>query len=190
LGAIARRYGTTAAALASINHLADPNRIYPGQVLLLTGATATRPAPPAPPAPAPAPAVAPAPAPAPAPPVATVARGAAAAVQAALAQIGKPYVWGGAGPSAYDCSGLIRFAWSVAGVALPHNAAAQNGATRRVSGGALQAGDLVFYGSPEPYHVSMYVGNGQVVAADNSGTNVRVESISWVGQPMGYGRVG
>jgi cell wall-associated NlpC family hydrolase len=111
-------------------------------------------------------------------------------VQAALAQIGKPYVWGGAGPSAYDCSGLVRFAWSVAGVALPHNAAAQYGATRRVSGGALQAGDLVFYGSPEPYHVSMYVGNGQVVAADNSGTTVRVESISWVGQPMGYGRVG
>jgi cell wall-associated NlpC family hydrolase len=106
-----------------------------------------------------------------------------------MAQIGKPYVWGGAGPNAFDCSGLVRFAWSVAGISLPHNAAAQYQSTSRISGGALQPGDLVFYGSPEPYHVSMYVGNGQVVAADNSGSNVRVESISWVGQPMGYGRV-
>jgi cell wall-associated NlpC family hydrolase len=110
-------------------------------------------------------------------------------VRAALAQLGKPYVWGGAGPNSFDCSGLVRFAWAVAGLALPHNSGAQYRATTRISSRALQPGDLVFYGSPEPWHVSMYIGNGQVVAADNSGTPVRVESMNWVGQPMGYGRV-
>jgi cell wall-associated NlpC family hydrolase len=74
-------------------------------------------------------------------------------------------------------------------MALPDNAAAQYHATIRISGGARQPGDLVFYGPPEPWHVSLYSGNGQIVAADNSGTKVRVESMSWVGQPIGYGRV-
>jgi cell wall-associated NlpC family hydrolase len=76
-------------------------------------------------------------------------------------------------------------------VALPHNSGAQYDTTARISSAALQPGDLVFYGTPgsEPGHVTMYIGNGQVVAADHSGTTVRVEAINWAGRPMGYGRV-
>lgn len=98
------------------------------------------------------------------------------AVSTALAQLGKPYQWGGAGPDSFDCSGLTMFAWRAAGVALPHSAAAQFSSFPQVPIGALQPGDLVFYGSP-PYHNGMYIGNGQMVEAPHTGTVVRVAGI-------------
>ena len=101
--------------------------------------------------------------------------GAQAAVDAALSQVGKPYVWGAEGPDSYDCSGLTLWAWAHAGVSLPHNSGMQYAATARVAQSDWQPGDLLFYGSPI-HHVSMYIGNGQMVEAPYSGSQVRVVS--------------
>ena len=100
---------------------------------------------------------------------------AAGAVQFALAQVGKPYSWGGSGPGSYDCSGLTSAAWAAAGVSLPHSSSMQYGVTQRVSRTALQPGDLMFFGSPI-HHVAMYIGNGQMVEAPRTGLTVRVVS--------------
>jgi cell wall-associated NlpC family hydrolase len=101
---------------------------------------------------------------------------AAAAVQYALAQVGDAYVYGAAGPSAFDCSGLTMMAWSQAGVALPHSSSAQFGSGPHVASGDLQPGDLVFYYSPIS-HVGMYIGNGLIVHAANPGTGVVVAGV-------------
>lgn len=100
---------------------------------------------------------------------------AAGAVQFALAQVGKPYAWGGSGPGSYDCSGLTSAAWAAAGTSLPHSSSMQYSATARVSRSAVQPGDLMFFGSPI-HHVAMYIGNGQMVEAPRSGLTVRVVS--------------
>lgn len=99
-----------------------------------------------------------------------------AAVDTAIAQIGKPYQWGGSGPSSFDCSGLTMYSWSHAGVSLPHNSGAQYSATVRVDRGDLAPGDLLFFGSPI-HHVGIYIGNGQMVEAPYSGQTVRAASI-------------
>ncbi|HET6562758.1 MAG TPA: NlpC/P60 family protein [Marmoricola sp.] len=101
---------------------------------------------------------------------------AGAAVQYALAQVGDAYVYGAAGPSAFDCSGLTMMAWAAAGVALPHSSSAQMGSGAPVSTSALQPGDLVFYYSPVS-HVGIYIGNGQVAHAANPSTGVRVDPV-------------
>ncbi len=101
---------------------------------------------------------------------------AAAAVGYALAQVGDAYVYGAAGPSAFDCSGLTMAAWAQAGVGLPHSSSAQTGSGAHVSASALQPGDLVFYYSPVS-HVGMYIGNGMVVHAANPGAGVRVDPL-------------
>lgn len=101
---------------------------------------------------------------------------AAAAVQYALAQVGKAYVYGAAGPSAFDCSGLTMMAWAQAGVGLPHSSSAQYGMGTRVSASELQPGDLVFYYSPIS-HVGMYIGNGMIVHAANPSSGVRVAEL-------------
>ena len=101
---------------------------------------------------------------------------AAAAVQYALAQVGDAYVYGAAGPSAFDCSGLTMMSWAQAGVGLPHSSSAQFGSGPHVSSSALQPGDLVFYYSPIS-HVGIYIGNGLIVHAANPGTGVRVAGV-------------
>jgi cell wall-associated NlpC family hydrolase len=101
---------------------------------------------------------------------------AAAAVQYALAQVGDAYVYGAAGPSAFDCSGLTMMAWAQAGVALPHSSSAQSGSGPHVSSGDLRPGDLVFYYSPIS-HVGIYIGNGMIVHAANPGTGVVVAPV-------------
>jgi cell wall-associated NlpC family hydrolase len=100
-----------------------------------------------------------------------------AAVDAALSQVGKPYQWGASGPDSYDCSGLTMWAWAHAGVSLPHNSGAQYSATKRVPRPDLAPGDLLFYGNPI-HHVTMYIGNGQMVEAPYTGSHVRVTSIT------------
>jgi peptidoglycan DL-endopeptidase CwlO len=112
----------------------------------------------------------------------------AIAVRAALAQVGKPYQWGAAGPDSFDCSGLTMYAWAQAGVSLPHSSAAQYSATPRVSTSALEPGDLLFHGSPI-HHVGMYIGGGQMVEAPYSGASVRVVSSSR-SDTVGAGRPG
>lgn len=99
---------------------------------------------------------------------------ASVAVHTALAQLGKPYVWGAAGPNSFDCSGLTMYAWGAAGVSLPHSAAAQYDALPHVSQSDLRPGDLVFFGS-YIHHVGMYIGKGVMVAAPSSGRVVQVQ---------------
>jgi peptidoglycan DL-endopeptidase CwlO len=105
------------------------------------------------------------------------ARGNVAAVLAyAYAQLGKPYRWGGAGPSSFDCSGLAMRAWAAGGVSLSHSTVSQQHQGKRVSLSALQPGDLVFWGSPA-YHVGIYVGGGRVLDAPHTGTVVQIQAI-------------
>jgi peptidoglycan DL-endopeptidase CwlO len=102
---------------------------------------------------------------------------AAAAVHYALAQVGKAYVYGAAGPNAFDCSGLTMMAWAQAGVGLPHSSSAQQGSGTPVSESQLQPGDLVFYYSPVS-HVGMYIGNGQIVNAENPSVGVKITGVN------------
>ena len=102
--------------------------------------------------------------------------GAGTAVRWAQAEIGKPYVYGAAGPDSFDCSGLTMYVWGKAGVGLPHSAAGQWDDTTRVPVSELQPGDLVFYYQPVD-HVGIYVGGGEMIVADHTGTDVRYASI-------------
>ena len=115
---------------------------------------------------------------------------AAEAVAYAESKLGDAYVYAGAGPSVYDCSGLTMEAWAAAGVSLTHNAAAQYDETERISASQLEPGDLVFYDYGEGItHVAIYVGNGMVIHAPHSGTDVQYGQINVVGPVAGYGRV-
>ncbi|MER5208232.1 NlpC/P60 family protein [Streptomyces sp. NPDC002825] len=101
---------------------------------------------------------------------------AAAAISFARAQLGKPYVWGATGPSAYDCSGLTQAAWRAAGVSLPRTTYTQINAGRRVSLSQLAPGDLVFFYSGIS-HVGLYIGGGQMIHAPRPGAPVRIAPI-------------
>ena len=100
----------------------------------------------------------------------------AAALETAMAQIGKPYRYGATGPSAFDCSGLTSFAFKNAGVSIPRTSRAQSTVGTPVSKGDLQPGDLVFFYKPVS-HVGIYIGNGQVVHASTSGQPVKIGSV-------------
>jgi peptidoglycan DL-endopeptidase CwlO len=121
-----------------------------------------------------------------APPRPSVPGAAGTAVSYAYAQLGKPYVFGTAGPNTFDCSGLTMAAWRAAGVSLPHNAARQYGSVRHIARADLAPGDLVFYYS-DIHHVAIYVGNGVVIHAPNSTATVRVQGID-LAPIYGYGR--
>ncbi|HHV20531.1 MAG TPA: peptidoglycan endopeptidase [Propionibacterium sp.] len=108
------------------------------------------------------------PAPAAAPSGGTSSTRGLAALAFARAQIGKPYIYGGTGPSGYDCSGLTGSAWRSAGVSLPRTSQAQFGAGRPVSIDNLAPGDLVFYYSGIS-HVAIYAGGGQIIHASRPG---------------------
>jgi cell wall-associated NlpC family hydrolase len=112
---------------------------------------------------------------------------AAIAVQVAESEVGKPYVWGAAGPDTFDCSGLVLWAWAHAGVAVPRVAADQQAWATPVPISQLAPGDLVFFGSPA-HHVGIYVGAGLMVDAPHSGANVSVVPIWW-DDLAGFGRV-
>ena len=98
------------------------------------------------------------------------------AVQVALKYLGVPYVWGGASPNGFDCSGLVMYVYGQLGVSLPHSAAMQYGYGTHVSRDQLEPGDLVFYGSPI-HHVGIYVGNGDMVDAPYTGVSVRIDPL-------------
>ncbi len=102
---------------------------------------------------------------------------AAVAVQYALAQQGKPYVFAASGPDAFDCSGLTAAAWEHAGVSIPHFAATQYDYGQHVSRDQLAPGDLVFFYSPIG-HVAIYIGNGLIVHAPTPGDVVKVVPLS------------
>ena len=98
------------------------------------------------------------------------------AVDAALSKLGSPYRWGATGPSSFDCSGLMVWAWAQAGVSLPRSSSAQFAGLRRISRSELQPGDLVFSGNPV-HHVGMYIGNGQIVHSPYTGAVVSIRSM-------------
>jgi cell wall-associated NlpC family hydrolase len=101
---------------------------------------------------------------------------AAAAVAAARAALGRPYVWGANGPSGFDCSGLMQWAYARAGVHLPRTSQEQRFAGRQVPLSQARPGDLVVYRS-DAGHVAMYVGNGRVIHAPYPGAPVRYDPV-------------
>ncbi|MGV4985642.1 NlpC/P60 family protein [Streptomyces sp. NRAIS4] len=101
---------------------------------------------------------------------------AAAAISYAYAKLGSPYVWGAAGPNAFDCSGLVQAAYRSAGISLPRTTYAQIDAGRRVSRSELQPGDLVFFYSGIS-HVGIYVGGGEMIHAPNPSAPVRLAPV-------------
>jgi cell wall-associated NlpC family hydrolase len=122
--------------------------------------------------------------------VAPAAGGAAAtAVSTALAQQGKPYVWAAAGPSSFDCSGLVQYAYAAAGISLPHSSSAQARMGTAVTRAQLQPGDLIAFYSPVS-HIGIYIGNGQMVHAPTSGDVVKVASIDVMGSITAMRRLG
>jgi peptidoglycan DL-endopeptidase CwlO len=101
-------------------------------------------------------------------------------IKTALAQQGAPYVYGGASPGGFDCSGLTMFAFAAGGIALPHTAAGQAELGTPVSRADLQPGDLVFFYSPIS-HVGIYIGNGMMVHARTFGKPLAVTSVDQPG---------
>lgn len=101
---------------------------------------------------------------------------AAQAVAYAYEALGRPYVWGATGPSAFDCSGLTQAAWRSAGVALPRTTYTQINAGRRVPRSRLAPGDLVFFYSGVS-HVGLYIGGGRMIHAPRPGAPVRIAPI-------------
>jgi cell wall-associated NlpC family hydrolase len=99
------------------------------------------------------------------------------AVQAALTRIGDPYVWGGAGPNQFDCSGLVMWAYQQAGISLPHSSQALAQGGQPVSMDQMQPGDLITYYS-DASHVAMYVGDGMMVHASTYGQPVKVAPVN------------
>ncbi len=108
------------------------------------------------------------------------------AVAIAMRYLGIPYVWGGASPSGFDCSGLTMYVYAQLGVSLPHYAAAQYGMGVAVGRDQLQPGDLVFFRGLG--HMGMYIGGGNFIHAPHTGDVVKISSLSdsyytanWVG---------
>jgi cell wall-associated NlpC family hydrolase len=137
-------------------------------------ATAT--AAPAPQAMAVAPVATVTPAPAALAPVAPAAAARSSAVQHALGKVGAPYRYGATGPNAFDCSGLVSWAFKQAGVSLPRTSKAQSQVGTPVSRDDLRPGDLVFFYNPVS-HVGIYIGDGKIVHASNKKSPVKISGM-------------
>lgn len=113
------------------------------------------------------------------------------AVGIAMQYLGVPYVWGGADPSGFDCSGLVMYVYAQMGISLPHGATAQYSAGTPIDYSDLQPGDLVFFGSGGGYmsHVGIYIGGGSMIHAPFEGTVVQVGSVSSGGSFRGACRL-
>ena len=111
--------------------------------------------------------------------------GHAAAASIALRYLGVPYVWGGASPSGFDCSGLVMYVYAQLGISLPHYTVAQWNATEPIA--SPEPGDLVFFNGLG--HVGIYIGGGRFVNAPHTGSVVRIDSMSSFGGYDGARRV-
>lgn len=99
------------------------------------------------------------------------------AVRSAFAELGRPYVWGAAGPSQFDCSGLTQYVWAQAGVRLPRTSQEQAYAGSSVPLSAIEPGDLVIY-YPGHTHVAIYVGRGLIIHAPRPGAVVKFAPVA------------
>jgi peptidoglycan DL-endopeptidase CwlO len=97
------------------------------------------------------------------------------AVRLARTQLGAPYVYGGASPGGFDCSGLVMWVYGRLGIPLPHNAAALYSSGRPVSLAHLRPGDLVFFHGLG--HVGIYIGHGRMIHAPQTGERVEIEAL-------------
>jgi cell wall-associated NlpC family hydrolase len=141
--------------------------------------------------------VAPVPVSVPGSPISPGGRG-ASIVASARAELGMPYVWGGASPqTSFDCSGLVQWVYAQVGISLPRTAQEQYDATVRVSADQLQPGDTVYFANTSPSsvpitHVGIYIGNGLMIDAPAEGEVVQVTSVFsgyWGAHYAGAGRV-
>ncbi|MDO9379405.1 MAG: NlpC/P60 family protein [Nocardioidaceae bacterium] len=117
--------------------------------------------------------------------------GVEAAISYAKAQLGEPYVFGAAGPSTWDCSGLTMRAWAAGGRTIPHFSGAQYAASTPVSTGSVRRGDLLFWSNGGPgsiYHVALYLGGGQMIHAPRPGQGVRIVPVDEWTRPDLAGR--
>jgi cell wall-associated NlpC family hydrolase len=121
-------------------------------------------------------------------PVAAASGSVQAAIDRALAQRGKPYVWAAGGPGSFDCSGLVQYAFKAAGVSLPHSSRMQSSMGTPVSRAEARPGDLVAFYSPVS-HIGIYLGNGQMVHAPTSGDVVKVASVDAMGATPKFNRI-
>lgn len=113
-------------------------------------------------------------------------KSAAGAISAAMAEIGKPYQWGGTGPDSWDCSGLMQHAYAAIGVRIPRVSEQQMTVGQAVDRKDVRPGDLMF---PYSGHVVMYIGSGKIVEAPRTGENVRVASVSEYGRYVAIRRI-
>jgi peptidoglycan DL-endopeptidase CwlO len=105
----------------------------------------------------------------------------AAAITFAEQQLGKPYLWGGTGPDAFDCSGLVMMAYRAAGISIARTSQAQWASETRVPASQVQPGDLVFFAGSDgtvtdPGHVGLVIGNGKMIEAYATGFPIRMSS--------------
>lgn len=107
-----------------------------------------------------------------------------AAATFALAQVGKPYVWGGNGPDVWDCSGLTQAAWATQGISIPRTSFEQS-LLPSVPMNQLQVGDLVTYYNPVS-HVAMYIGGGNVVSAMDPADGIQVRPVGYTAFASGH----
>ena len=105
----------------------------------------------------------------------------------AMQELGKPYVWGAAGPNSFDCSGLVTYVFAKVGVSLPHNAAAMYSYGSPVGYGDLQPGDLVFFSGLG--HMGIYIGGGQFIHAPHTGDVVKISNMADHGGYVGARRI-
>jgi peptidoglycan DL-endopeptidase CwlO len=123
------------------------------------------------------------------PPPPSAGGAAGVAVAAAESQLGVPYVWGGETPGVgFDCSGLTAWAWTQAGVPLPHYSGSQMADTTPVPVSDLEPGDLLFYGPGGSEHVAMYIGGGRMIEAPYTGAYVWITALRLGDGFVGAGR--